>query len=206
MLKIENLHVSIKEREILKGVNLEVKPGEVHAIMGPNGTGKSTLASVIAGKEGYEVTYEYDANGRIVRHVSTDNETVTYTYPGNNQVNLTLSRGSGTYNYSLRWTADNLVQIGAEYVSINYTYTNNPNPFYFPIHFMISMDDRNRFTAGIAMPFWSKNCAMTSSSNNNCDWNWTFGADGYPTELFETNNDDWKGSPIRNRYTFSYAN
>ena len=56
MLKIENLHVSIKEREILKGVNLEVKPGEVHAIMGPNGTGKSTLASVIAGKEGYEVT------------------------------------------------------------------------------------------------------------------------------------------------------
>ena len=157
-------------------------------------------------QEGYEVTYEYDANGRIVRHVSTDNETVTYTYPGNNQVNLTLSRGSGTYNYSLRWTADNLVQIGAEYVSINYTYTNNPNPFYFPIHFMISMDDRNRFTAGIAMPFWSSKCALTSSSNNYCEWQWTFGADGYPTELFETNNDDWKGSPIRNRYTFSYAN
>lgn len=40
----------------MKGVNLEVKPGEVHAIMGPNGTGKSTLASVIAGKEGYDVT------------------------------------------------------------------------------------------------------------------------------------------------------
>lgn len=56
MLKIENLHVSIKGKEILKGVNLEVKPGEVHAIMGPNGTGKSTLASVIAGKEGYEAT------------------------------------------------------------------------------------------------------------------------------------------------------
>ena len=49
MLKIENLHVTIKEREILKGVNLEVKAGEVHAIMGPNGTGKSTLASVVAG-------------------------------------------------------------------------------------------------------------------------------------------------------------
>lgn len=56
MLKIENLHVSIKGKEILKGVNLEIKPGEVHAIMGPNGTGKSTLASVIAGKELFEVT------------------------------------------------------------------------------------------------------------------------------------------------------
>lgn len=56
MLKIENLHVSIKGKEILKGVNLEVKKGEVHAIMGPNGTGKSTLASVIAGKDVFEVT------------------------------------------------------------------------------------------------------------------------------------------------------
>lgn len=58
MLEIKNLHVSINDRQILSGVNLHVKPGEVHAIMGPNGTGKSTLANVIAGKEGYEIKGE----------------------------------------------------------------------------------------------------------------------------------------------------
>ncbi|HML86518.1 MAG TPA: Fe-S cluster assembly ATPase SufC [Bacteroidales bacterium] len=56
MLQIKNLHAQINGKEILKGVNLEVKAGEVHAIMGPNGTGKSTLASVIAGREVFEVT------------------------------------------------------------------------------------------------------------------------------------------------------
>lgn len=56
LLKIENLHVSIHGKEILKGFNLEVNRGEVHAIMGPNGTGKSTLASVIAGKDIYNIT------------------------------------------------------------------------------------------------------------------------------------------------------
>jgi len=55
MLEIKNLHVSIGEREILEGLNLTVHDGEVAAIMGPNGTGKSTLSYVIAGREGYEV-------------------------------------------------------------------------------------------------------------------------------------------------------
>jgi Fe-S cluster assembly ATP-binding protein len=55
MLSIKNLKVSINGKEILKDFSLEVKPGEVHAIMGPNGTGKSTLASVIAGRDLYDV-------------------------------------------------------------------------------------------------------------------------------------------------------
>jgi Fe-S cluster assembly ATP-binding protein len=56
MLSINNLQARIEEKEILKGINLDIKPGEIHAIMGPNGSGKSTLASVLAGRADYEVT------------------------------------------------------------------------------------------------------------------------------------------------------
>lgn len=56
MLSIKNLHASIEDKQILKGLNLEVKAGEVHAIMGPNGAGKSTLGNVLAGRDSYEVT------------------------------------------------------------------------------------------------------------------------------------------------------
>lgn len=56
MLSIKELHARVEEKEILKGLNLDVKPGEVHAIMGPNGAGKSTLGHVLSGRDGYEAT------------------------------------------------------------------------------------------------------------------------------------------------------
>ena len=56
LFEIKNLHVSVGGKEILKGFNLSVNEGEIHAIMGPNGTGKSTLAAAITGREGYEIT------------------------------------------------------------------------------------------------------------------------------------------------------
>ncbi len=56
MISIKNLHAQVEDKPILKGLNLEIQPGEIHAIMGPNGAGKSTLGNVLAGRDGYEVT------------------------------------------------------------------------------------------------------------------------------------------------------
>ncbi len=56
LLHIEDLHVEVEGREILKGLNLSLDKGDIHAIMGPNGSGKSTLAYALAGRPGYEVT------------------------------------------------------------------------------------------------------------------------------------------------------
>lgn len=65
MLRITDLFAKVEEKDILKGLNLVVKPGEVHAIMGPNGAGKSTLGNVLSGREGYEVTGgSVDFNGK----------------------------------------------------------------------------------------------------------------------------------------------
>ena len=72
MLSIENLKAEIDEKEILKGLNLDIKPGEVHAIMGPNGSGKSTLSNILSGKKGYKINGKVTFDGENLLELETE--------------------------------------------------------------------------------------------------------------------------------------
>ena len=72
MLEIKNLKASINNKDILKGLDITIKPGELHAIMGHNGSGKSTLANVLSGKKGYEISGELKYQGKSLKEISID--------------------------------------------------------------------------------------------------------------------------------------
>ena len=72
LLEIKDLHASVGDKEILRGIDLTVREGETHAIMGPNGSGKSTLSAVLAGRDSYTVTAgEVTFNGRDILDLPT---------------------------------------------------------------------------------------------------------------------------------------
>jgi len=72
MLEINNLKAKVENKEILKGLNLEIKPGEVHAIMGPNGSGKSTLSNILSGKKGYEIEGKISFDNQNLLELDTE--------------------------------------------------------------------------------------------------------------------------------------
>lgn len=83
MLKIKNLHAEIDDKQILKGIDLEVKPGELHAIMGRNASGKSTLAQVLAGRDTFEITHgEVEFDGQDMLDMSPESRSLSGLFLG----------------------------------------------------------------------------------------------------------------------------